>query len=598
MAHLRACFWCRNAGFVGGLIVALFTSVMAFAAQPKPVVPADPAKAGAGLFSKNVVIITISGPIDEIDAASVERRIKEAEQSKADAIVIELNTPGGRVDSMLRISGALKRTSVPRTVAWVKPMAYSAGTYIAHACQEIVTVRGANFGDAAPVAAMPGVGLISMSETERSKAVAPVLGDIVDSARRNGYDEKFVQGYVTLGVELWWIENPTTGERLFVDRGEYRALFDAEPPIGSPRLVSGTRTDQATKKASGKDKDTTGKDAATHDGNAKLELPGNDFTPQGITLAKEDLDAARQRIQSPSGRRVLNQADRGKWKLIEYATDGKGLIAMSDADMIHYGIARATVNTDEELKAYLNAEVMVRVDRAWYEVLASWFDGVVVKGILIVLILVCLLIEFLHPGMIFPGAAAVLGIVLLMLPSVLIGLAGWWALVAVIVGIVLLAVEFYILPGFGIAGALGLVLLLGGLVMSFASTGSSLFPGASSDSGILIGLAFVLLGLTTAGVVAYAISKSSRTLPVFRHLVLSSPVAEDQETNVRMSVVLDDPPAELGEQGVALTTLRPSGKAEMDGRVVDVVADGGFIAQGERVRVIAIDGLRVVVERV
>src|SRR5690606_34714401 len=76
----------------------------------------------------------------------------------------------------------------------------------------------------------PGFGLQQLPATERAKLESPLLDEVVDSARRNHYDENLVQSFVSVGVELWLIENGETGEKVFVDREEYRAAIGEEPP--------------------------------------------------------------------------------------------------------------------------------------------------------------------------------------------------------------------------------------------------------------------------------------------------------------------------------------------------------------------------------
>ena len=125
--------------------------------------------------SDSVAIIDIGTPIDSITAISVKRRLEEAEKDGADAIVLELNTPGGDVESMLDICRLIKEKQDVITVGWVNHEAYSAGAIIALATDEIVVANGARMGDAAPIAAMPLMGLIEMPTAERAKLEAPLL---------------------------------------------------------------------------------------------------------------------------------------------------------------------------------------------------------------------------------------------------------------------------------------------------------------------------------------------------------------------------------------------------------------------------------------
>ena len=179
------------------LVIATLFSVIA-TAPPTPV----PAYRQA----QDVVVITIEGEVDNITASSFKRRLKEA--SSADAIVIDLNTPGGGLLPTLEICYEIKNNAPPNTVAWIHPHAFSAGTIIALSCREIIVSPNSTFGDAAPVTQMGPI-----PATERAKIESPILAEVVDSARRNHYDEHLVEAFVSVGIELWLLENIKTNER-------------------------------------------------------------------------------------------------------------------------------------------------------------------------------------------------------------------------------------------------------------------------------------------------------------------------------------------------------------------------------------------------
>jgi membrane-bound serine protease (ClpP class) len=184
--------------------------------QPPPAISAPPPTAVPAYRQANrVAILTIEGIIDSVTLMSLERRMKKAVADGADAVVLDINTPGGEMFSTLEICALLRnRADTPaNVVAWIHPTAYSAGTIIALACREIVVAPGSTLGDAAPIDMFGR----QMNPTERAKFLSPLLTEIVDSARRNHYDEKLVQAFIMLDQELWMIENFTTGERIFVD---------------------------------------------------------------------------------------------------------------------------------------------------------------------------------------------------------------------------------------------------------------------------------------------------------------------------------------------------------------------------------------------
>ena len=548
-------------------------------AQP-PKTPQTP-----GRYSQNVVVITVDGMIDAVTSVSVRRRLAEAERSGADAVVVQIDSPGGEVGAVLEITSALKKKKVSRTVAWVNPQAYSGGAILALACGEIVVSSGASFGDAAPIFICPA-GLRALPATERAKILSPLLAEVVGSARLNGYDEKLAQGMVTLGVELWLIENPATGERLFIDRAEYDVLFDGPPPTSHPRLI-GPPDNRPARSA----RPTAAAPSGTGAANP------TDLIPASPQILPQTVRDASMSLTIPTARPVLTEADKGKWKLVEYVADGTSLFTFSDTDLLDLRVAAARINTPEELKQYLGSVNTITLTPAWYESFARLLQNQWIRGFLIIVVILGLFIEFVHPGLILPASAAGLAILGLLLPEILMGLAGWWEVVLIVGGIVLIAVELFLLPGIGIAGAVGLLSLMVGLVLAFIPASAPTFPGMErSSSGVLWGVGFVVIGLTTAAVVGYYMSKNMRTLPVLGRLVLGDrPRDEDLESEPDVLPPPADAPVVKGQEGIALTPLRPSGKADFDGRVVDVVSDGQMVQPGARVRVVLVEQMRVVV---
>ncbi|MCU0689390.1 MAG: hypothetical protein MUE97_06600 [Phycisphaerales bacterium] len=534
------------------LLGALSISAIGQAPLTPPAPPA-PAPPRSGLVSPNVAIIEIKGQIDEITLSSLQRRLRAAEAAGADAVVLDIDTPGGRLDATRAICAELKKTSIKRTIAWVNPDALSAGAIIALACREIVVAPASTFGDAAPIAANPLLGIKTLGAEERSKILAPLVAELADSARRHGWDEKLVQGFAARGAELWLVENTTTGQRLFVDRQEYQLLFGVEPSVGAtPAVASPSDAPPAPPIPP----DSAARSARPTGAAAE---PKTDL-PLAVPVQREDLDQINRQlaIASPvSTRPVLTAKDAGQWKLITFATDGRTILTLREDQMLAFGLASAVVANEADLKAYTSATQVGRQSMAWFEYAARWLSHPIVRG-------------------------------------------GWWELIAIVAGVLLLLVEIFVLPGFGVAGAAGLLLLFGGLVMAFIPAESGL-PFADPSArwrGLQYGLVSVFIGVVTTGVVLYYLSKHLPSLPIFGRLVLQERAPDGTiaaetpavVTNVASTLV------NIGDLGTCLTPLRPSGKAEFAGQVLDVYADSTFMDAGAKVRVISTTDFRVVVE--
>ena len=117
-------------------------------------------------------------------------------------MVIELDTPGGELMATLELTNLIRSQAPANTIAWINPFAFSAGTILALSAREIITSPEATFGDAAPV-----TGLGPLPAAERAKIESPLLAEVTEAARRRTYDEKLVQAFVSVGIELWLLRD-------------------------------------------------------------------------------------------------------------------------------------------------------------------------------------------------------------------------------------------------------------------------------------------------------------------------------------------------------------------------------------------------------
>lgn len=606
--------------------------------------------------ARNIAVITVKGPISALTFKSIERRLQLARRAGADAAVIELDTPGGELGAALDITSLLKRsdTPIPNTVAWVHPNAFSAGSVIAMACREIVVSEAANFGDALVISTNMDGTLRNLKEAERQKLTAPLLSDVVDSARLRGYDEYLVQGFVTLGVRLWEVENILTGQRLFVNAEEYELIFGQPPADTRPRVPSAPPGETARKIFSGnatkptkseapKDAAQPGSGSAPADSHPKTDQPAPDgaTNPAGSPVDQKDasqpLNPGESQSAPPPGpppehqlidpstavkpaspavanvatdasatqslppqRPVFSAADQGKYKLVEYVSDGNGPLILKTADMERYGLARQVVRNDAELLAFFGAKNLRRLDPSWSEGLVAFLTNPIVRGVLIVIFLIALFLEMSHPGVTLPGLVAGAALIAILAPPLIIGMANWWEVAAIAVGILLIALEIFVIPGFGITGILGILLLFAGLIGTFAPSGSdSLFPDSPQGrTELLYGVATVAMSVATSMVGCYFLAKHFGSLPVIGKLVLKNAPASEVDESLFAAIAPGAGEVRVGQEGVAITPLRPSGKMQAGDRVVDVVAQMGFITSGAKVRVVAVTEFRVEVEAI
>lgn len=566
----------RRVAAVAGLPALLGLSWLQAGETTPATKPAAPTAIPAYRQANTVAVLTIQGPIDRITLYSLERRVERAAEEGADAIVLEIDTPGGALEQTLDICHLIRTDAPANTVAWINPKAYSAGTIIALACREIVVAPGSSFGDAAPISPFGPIPI-----TERAKIESPLLAEVTHSARRSHYDEKLVQGFVSVGVELWMIEDVETGERFFVDRQEYGRVFDEDPPTQLTPV------------------------APPADRAAPQVTPWfNRLLPAEETGEAEALDAEQLRMQIeleqdlPSSRPQLTRADRGRFRPIRQVVASDRLLVVMPSDAIEYGLAAAVIADDEQLKRYFGAQKVVRYDRAWSESLVRFLINPIVMGVLIVVFLVGLFVELAAPGFGVFGAASGISLLILIGAPWLAGMAQWWEILLIGVGILLIGVELFIIPGFGVAGVVGAACLLVGLVGTFVS-GDLRTPAGQTD--LLTGLAATLTAFFAAGVAFWLLFRQLDTVPLFARFVLHTEVGESEPGTSEGGGLLEalggaQRPLEAGAVGVAETDLRPAGRASFEGRLVDVKSIGDYIERGTRIRVVSVGRFAIEVE--
>jgi len=432
--------------FLKGLIVAALASPCASAAPLVYVAP-------------------IEGIIDLGLAPFVQRVLDEASAAGAAAVVLEINTFGGRVDAAVQIRDALLSAKVP-TVAYVNRRAISAGALISLAAQHLVMSPGATIGAATPVmAGQPGGGTQAASE----KTVSYM-------------------------------------------RKEFRATAE-------------------TRKR-----------------------------PALIAEAMVDPDVAIRGVIE-------------KGKLLTLTTDEalKHKVAEFRADSLEAALERLGIKGAELRRASPN----------WAENVVRFLTHPVLSSLLVTIGMLGILIELRTPGFGVAGAIGVGSLAAFFWGHWLVQLAGWGELLLALGGVVLLALEFFVIPGFGFAGILGIVALLAALVLSVVGSGAT-------PEFFMLAAGRIILALLVALLASFVLLRLMPRTPFGRRLILDTGLGTEPESDLRW----------LGKRGRATSPLRPAGIAEIEGARVDVVSEGELIEPGTPVEVTRVDGNRIVVRQI
>lgn len=206
----------------------------------------------------------------------------------------------------------------------------------------------------------------------------------------------------------------------------------------------------------------------------------------------------------------------------------------------------------------------------------------IVQSILIIVMIGGVYFEMQAPGIGLPLFAALTAALLYFSPLYLEGLAQHWEILLFFAGVVLMVLEIFVIPGFGVAGISGIVLMVTGLTLSLIDNISFRFEGTQGMHELSSALFTVVVSVFISFVLALFGSKR------FARSKRISALALDAVQQSAEGYVSIDPSqkAMIGKTGIAYTVLRPSGRIEVEGRLFDARADIGYIEKGEPVRVI------------
>jgi membrane-bound ClpP family serine protease len=307
-------------------------------------------------------------------------------------------------------------------------------------------------------------------------------------------------------------------------------------------------------------------------------------------LSEEQLEADRK---SPEPR----WRSAGLVKPATKADEGQYLTLSAQAAK-ELGIATAVVPNLEalyELEGLNPAEVRL-AEADWLDSLADFLRDPMTSVVLVMLGVTCLILELKMPGVTFPGVIAAICFVLFFWShSQLNGQITMLALLLFLLGLILIGLEVFVLPGFGVAGLSGVVLVVGSL--GLVAYGH--WPRTNEE---WVGFGHKLgpfgLSILAALAAALALVRYLPHLPYANRLLLKPQTEEDEVIEGASGHPYAELAGLLGAIGVAATPLRPAGKVQFGDEFVDVVAEGGYVQPGTRVQVIEIEGNRVVVKEV
>jgi membrane-bound serine protease (ClpP class) len=203
-----------------------------------------------------------------------------------------------------------------------------------------------------------------------------------------------------------------------------------------------------------------------------------------------------------------------------------------------------------------------------------------VSGILIMIIIGGIYFEMQTPGIGFALAASVVAALLYFAPLYIEGLAEHWEIILFIVGVILLGVEIFVVPGFGVPGILGIIFVVAGLTLSMTDNLGFNFEGVKL-TGLIKSFFIVVIAGFLSLILSFYFGRKLLTSTTFGHLALDSV----QNHHEGFSVSDSGYKSMIGKTGVAHTILRPAGKVLVDGDIYDATAEAGYIEKDTGIKV-------------
>lgn len=268
--------------------------------------------------------------------------------------------------------------------------------------------------------------------------------------------------------------------------------------------------------------------------------------------------------------------------------DSTKLITLTSKEAINFGIADTSAGSLDELRKIYNLEdsPLTTTSSNWAEDFIRFLNEPIISSLLIMIGLVGMFVEIKTPGWGLPGTMALIALALFFGSGYLLDLVSSIEIIIFVIGVILLVVEIFVIPGFGVAGIIGVICIVAGIFLGLISD----FP-VLDFSFVRIAILQLAGSFIAGGVLIFGISKFLPKSKRFSHLILS-----DEESTTLGYTSNPDLKALSGFEGTSLTILRPSGTALINEKRVDVVTEGDYIDKGKNIVVVRVEGSKVVVK--
>lgn len=262
---------------------------------------------------------------------------------------------------------------------------------------------------------------------------------------------------------------------------------------------------------------------------------------------------------------------------------GVGFAAAFAAEPVETSVRAETLAQTTAEKSTIEAQII------------GFLTNPFVSAVLIMLIIGGIFLEMQSPGIGFALGVFIVAALLYFVPLYMSGLASSWEILAFFVGILFLALEVFVIPGFGVCGVLGVLCMASSLTLALLDNNGLSFENLP-PSRVLVALVVVFTSLMLSIPLCFFLSKKILTANSKTARFISLNTEQKQEDGyVAVDLNLHKPL--IGKEAVAATVLRPAGKIEVEGNIYDAVCENNFVEKGEKLKIIAFENAQFVVKR-
>ncbi len=284
-----------------------------------------------------------------------------------------------------------------------------------------------------------------------------------------------------------------------------------------------------------------------------------------------------------------------KFELGKIISPSGKLLTLTSKEMEYYGLSSGTVSSTNLLLKHLNIEdhYIENIKESYIDKIFAFLSSMAVSGILMSIALISLYLEIRTPGFGIFGVTSIITFLIIFSVNALLGNVGSLEIVLFLLGAILLIMEIFFIPGFGITGITGIVLICLSLILTLQDFIIPKFTwqwNIANENMIILSLS-IIISIAAIAVSAQILPKT----PLFNKLTLH---AEQRAENGFAVQTIGDRARLKGLKGVTTTILRPTGKALIENEIMEVQSEGEYIEKDQKIEITDAVGNKIIVKKV